>query len=134
MGGVAVLVAVLAGLVVGAGCGNDSPADGDDDATVGQTTTLDPGADSPEATSEPTSIEDLNKLPALRKADEDDTLPAIRGSAGLSLPQWLHTVDGDIVAFWHAAFNARGAAVLGAQGDDLRSAGPDAVRAHERRS
>jgi predicted metalloprotease len=106
--GVALLAAILAGLVVGVGCGGDSQAEDGGDITVGQTTTLNAGADSPDATAEPTSIEDLSKLPALRRSSENDVLPAIRGSAGLSLPQWLHTVDGDIVAFWDAAFDVGG--------------------------
>ena len=39
---------------------------------------------------------------------DSQSVPAIRGSAGLSVPDWIHTVDGDVASYWQKQFNDAG--------------------------
>jgi predicted metalloprotease len=102
------LVALLGLLLaVFAGCGDDESSDATPVALneAGQVDVDD--ADS-EATKEPTGPEVLGQLQELRQAQGSQSVPAIRGSAGLSVPDWMHTVDGDVASYWQQQFNDAG--------------------------
>jgi predicted metalloprotease len=104
-----IAVAIMLGILVGAtaGCGEDE-SDEDIAVQVGETTNLDVGVNESSATTPAGGPEDLRKLPALRRGETTGQLPAIRGSAGLSLAEWLHAVNTDIATFWRTSFNAGG--------------------------
>jgi uncharacterized protein len=106
----ALSVSVVA-LALVAGCGDDSSSSsGTPDVTVNGTATvsLDP-ADS-EATKDPADdgVATLDQFAELRRAQGEPTVPAIRGSAGLTVPEWLSTVNADVANYWQKQFNAAG--------------------------
>ena len=58
-----------------------------------------------EATKDPGGETVLLELQELERADTLASVPAIRGSEGLTVPEWLHTVDGDVASYWQRQFN-----------------------------
>ena len=48
------------------------------------------------------------KASPLARGRSAPDLPAIRGSEGQTLPQWLTTVDRDVAEYWQTAFNRAG--------------------------
>src|SRR4051794_32410573 len=108
-----VLGALVLVLSVLAGCGggdDGTPSSGAPDVTVNATSTaaVDPADES--ATKDPAAvgIPVLGQLEPLRRAQGEPTVPAIRGSAGLTIPQWLSTVDADVANYWQKQFNDAG--------------------------
>ncbi len=104
-----VLALVLA-LGVFAGCGGDDNGDGDSgtDLALNSTTTADVGDGDPAATETPQGAAALDEFQELARAEGQPSVPAIRGSAGLTLPEWIHTVNGDVGAYWQKQFNDAG--------------------------
>jgi predicted metalloprotease len=106
------LAALVLALAILAGCGSDdnSANSGTTDVALNETTTaaVDP-ADSA-ATKDPAAvgIPVLDQLEPLRRAQGEPTVPAIRGSEGLTIPQWVHAVDGDVANYWQHQFNRAG--------------------------
>ena len=101
----------IAALALLAGCGDDSSSSsGTPEVTVNETTTvaIDP-ADSG-ATKDPADDGQaaLDQFAELRRAQGEPTVPAIRGSAGLTVPEWMSTVDADVANYWQKQFNAAG--------------------------
>lgn len=102
----AVLGAVIAFAL--AACGSDDSGDEGPDAdgvTRGEVPR--DGGDSSASETAP-GPEALASLPELARADSRDEVPAIRGSAGLAVPDWLTTVVNDVATFWQQEFNAGG--------------------------
>ena len=97
-----VLVAFAA--AIGVGCGDEADDPGGDVAvnTSAQVTVDDPDA---EATESPSGAETLEEFEALQRAEGSTSVPAIRGSAGLSVPEWISTVDADVATYWQRQFN-----------------------------
>ncbi len=106
---IAAAVAALA-LFVGCGDDEDDPDDGgaDTEVVLNEEAAVDAGEADAEATQEPTGPEVLDQLSPLVRADENQGVPAIRGSAGLSIPEWMHSVNGDITTYWQQQFNGSG--------------------------
>lgn len=102
-----VLALVLA-LGVLAGCGDDSADESTTAATLNEPAAVDVGEGDPEATKTPQGADVLDEFSELRAAQGEPSVPAIRGSAGLSVPEWIHTVDGDVAAYWQKQFNGSG--------------------------
>ena len=107
-----VIAAAIAALAVFAGCGDDDDSDTGGDAgaevTLNEEIAVDAGEADAGATEEPTGPEVLAELTQLVRADQDEGVPAIRGSAGLSVPEWMHSVNGDVTTYWQAQFNGSG--------------------------
>lgn len=103
------LLLVFVAVTALAGCGGDSS---DGDGTVALNSTAPIAVDQPsssglkEPAGSPEAI--LAKLPVLQRAEGQPQLPAIVGSAGLSVPEWLQTVDVDVNNFWQQEFNQAG--------------------------
>ena len=104
------LVAVLAALTLLAGCGDDDDDDGDTGAEVVLNEPAEVEADEADAdaTEEPEGESVLLELEQLERADLEQSVPAIRGSEGLSVPEWIHTVNGDVITYWQRQFNRSG--------------------------
>jgi predicted metalloprotease len=100
----AALTLVLA-LGVLAGCGSDN---GGAEVTVNEVASVDVGEADPEATKTPQGAQVLDQFSELRTAEGTPSVPAIRGSAGLSTAEWIHTVDGDVATYWQKQFNGSG--------------------------
>jgi uncharacterized protein len=102
-----VLIALLA-----AGCGGDD--DGGNgasaEAQVNETTTVPVDEADAEATDDPAAdgVSALDDMPELQRAEGEPTVPAIRGSAGLTVAEWAHTVDVDVANYWQRQFNRAG--------------------------
>ena len=90
-----------------AACGDDSSSNSET-VTVGSASEV--AIDEPTETglSEPASEKVLADLPQLRRASGEPQVPAIRGSAGLTVPEWLNTVNLDINNYWQQEFNLAG--------------------------
>jgi predicted metalloprotease len=104
---VVALVVVLA-LGVLAGCGDDSNSSAGTQVTVNEPAAVEVDAADPEATKTPQGAEVLDQFAELRAAQGEPSVPAIRGSAGLSTTDWIHTVDGDVATYWQKQFNGSG--------------------------
>jgi predicted metalloprotease len=106
-----VLLLALA-LGVLAGCGDDDDAttagsSGEPQVNTAAPTDVDE-ADA-DATQEPPQGEEaLDQFEELRTAADSPSVPAIRGSAGLSTEDWIHTVNGDVATYWQKQFNDAG--------------------------
>jgi predicted metalloprotease len=97
------------GLAVFAGCGDDdSPSSDSTPVAVNGSSEVELDAADPDATKAPTGPEVLDQFQELRQAEDSQSVPAIRGSAGLSVPDWIHTVDGDVASYWQKQFNNAG--------------------------
>jgi hypothetical protein len=108
------LAATVLALTLLAGCGGDDDDTGSSGGTaevqVNETTTvsLDPADSS--ATQEPADdgVDALEEMPELRRAQDEPTVPAIRGSAGLTVPEWIALVNSDVANYWQKQFNRAG--------------------------
>jgi predicted metalloprotease len=106
--GLALSVSVIALL---AGCGDDSSGEsGPPEVTVNETATVAVDPAESDATKEPADdgVEALDKFAELRRAQGEPTVPAIRGSAGLTVAEWISTVDADVANYWQKQFNSAG--------------------------
>ncbi len=101
----AVLLVALAGF---AGCGDDEPSSDSTPVALNEAGEVDLDEADADATKEPTGPEVLDELEELRQAQDSQSVPAIRGSAGLSVPDWMHAVDGDVASYWQQQFNNAG--------------------------
>jgi predicted metalloprotease len=110
-------IPALAGLILAvsitAGCGSGdetTPSSGPPDVALNQTSTAAVDSADSSATKDPArvGVPVLNELEPLRRAQDETTVPAIRGSEGLTIPQWLSTVDADIANYWQKQFNDAG--------------------------
>jgi predicted metalloprotease len=102
------LAAILAlALAVLAGCGDE-----DAPATTPVALNEPGGVDLDEADAEATKVPEgvgvLDEFQELRQAEGSASVPAIRGSAGLAVPDWMHAVDGDVASYWQQQFNNAG--------------------------
>jgi predicted metalloprotease len=96
-------------LVLLAGCGgDDGGSSGDDGGDVQLQERTEVALDEDEGTKAPDGVEVLEELPELQRASGDDALPALRGSEGLTLAEWLETVTHDVALFWQQEFNTAG--------------------------
>ena len=102
--------AALFALVVVAflGCGDDDPSSDSTPLALNTEGVADLEEADPDATEEPEGPEVLAELEALRRALGSTSIPAIRGSAGLSVPEWMHSVNGDVASYWQEQFNNAG--------------------------
>ena len=91
-----------------AGCGDSGTSSDSTPVTVNGESQVELDAANPDATKDPTGPEVLGQLQELRQAQGSQSVPAIRGSAGLSVPDWIHTVDGDVASYWQKQFNDAG--------------------------
>ncbi len=103
------LLALLAALALGllAGCGDDDD-EGDPGGTepaINAAVPTDVDEGDPDATKTPEGAEVLDEFEELRTAEGAPSVPAIRGSAGLSTAEWIHTVNGDVASYWQKQFN-----------------------------
>jgi predicted metalloprotease len=109
--GLASVIALALALGVLAGCGDDD-SDGDaggTEASVNEPVLADVDEGDEDATeAPPEDVAVLDEFGALRQAEGQDSVPAIRGSAGLSVPEWIHTVNGDVGTYWQQQFNTAG--------------------------
>jgi len=105
-------VALALALGVLAGCGDDDDDDtggGGTEVVVNEEGTVDlDEADADATETPPEGAEVLDEFSELRRAEEQADIPAIRGSAGLSVPEWIHVVNGDVASYWQQQFNAAG--------------------------
>jgi uncharacterized protein len=111
MRGVRKVSSALLILAVLAGCGDDSSSSsGTPEVTVNETTTVAIDSADSGATKDPADDGDaaLDQFAELRRAQGEPTVPAIRGSAGLTVPEWLSTVDSDVANYWQTQFNRAG--------------------------
>jgi predicted metalloprotease len=104
-------VALALGVSVAA-CGDDdetTSGTGGTEAAVNEPVTADVDEADPDATDEPPEGEGtLADFEELRTAEDSPDVPAIRGSAGLSTEDWIHTVNGDVATYWQQQFNNAG--------------------------
>jgi predicted metalloprotease len=101
------LAAILA-LALFAGCGDDGSSSDSTPVNVNGESQVELDTADDSATKDPTGPEVLGQLQELRQAQGSQSVPAIRGSAGLSVPDWIHTVDGDVASYWQKQFNDAG--------------------------
>jgi predicted metalloprotease len=101
---------LLAAIAVPAGCGGDDAGGGGSDAPVAVNEVADVPVDDadPDATQQPQGEEVLLKLQHLERGSLSSEIPAIRGSEGLSVQDWMSTVDGDVASYWQSQFNRAG--------------------------
>jgi uncharacterized protein len=106
------LALAVALLVLLAGCGGDDDdgSGGSAEVQVNETTTIAVDEADAEATQDPAAdgVVALDDMPELQRAAGEPTVPAIRGSAGLTVPEWAHTVDVDVANYWQRQFNRAG--------------------------
>lgn len=97
-------------IAVPAGCGDDDADEGGSDAPVAVNQTAEVAVDEPDsdATKKPEGETVLLKLQQLERGTLSSEVPAIRGSAGLSVPDWMSTVNGDVASYWQSQFNRAG--------------------------
>jgi len=91
-----------------AGCGDDEGSSDSTPVALNEAGEVDLDEAEADATEEPAGPEVLDEFEELRQADESDSVPAIRGSAGLSVADWMHTVNGDVASYWQEQFNNAG--------------------------
>ena len=95
-----------------AGCGDDdgdSGSSGSSEPAVNTAAPTDVDEADSDATEEPPQGEaTLDQFEELRTAADSPSVPAIRGSAGLSTADWIHTVNGDVATYWQKQFNSQG--------------------------
>jgi predicted metalloprotease len=107
----AVALALALAVAVGA-CGDDdetTSGTSGTEVTVNEPVTADVDEPDADATQEPPQGEEtLGDFEELRTAEDTPDVPAIRGSAGLSTEDWIHTVDGDVASYWQQQFNNAG--------------------------
>jgi predicted metalloprotease len=101
-------LAVMLALVLFAGCGDDDSSSDSTPVNVNGESQVELDAADESATKDPTGPEVLGQLEELRQAQDSQSVPAIRGSAGLAVPDWIHTVDGDVASYWQKQFNDAG--------------------------
>ncbi len=101
-------LAATAALVLFAGCGDDGSSSDSTPVNVNGESQVELDAADSGATKDPTGPEILGQFQELRQAQGSASVPAIRGSAGLSTPDWIHTVDGDVASYWQKQFNDAG--------------------------
>jgi uncharacterized protein len=108
--GLASVVALALALGVFAGCGDDEESgSGGTEASVNEPVLADVDEADADATEPPPQdVEALSEFSELRQAEGQDSVPAIRGSAGLSVPEWIHVVNGDVASYWQQQFNNAG--------------------------
>lgn len=100
------VLAAASAIALFAGCGDDDEDEaGTASAEVELQARTEVAVDEDKGTKDPVGIEVLEELPQLQRASSDDSVPAIRGSAGLTIPEWLDTVNGDVAAYWQQSFN-----------------------------
>lgn len=102
--GLASALAFVLAFGVLAGCGDDDEG-GETAVVVNEPAQVDVDEPDPDATKTPEGVEVLDQLAELRQAEGEPSVPAIRGSAGLSVPEWMHVVDGDVATYWQKQFN-----------------------------
>ena len=107
------LAALVLALAVLVGCGDDDDDGGNGDTPTVQvnetaTVSVDPADES--ATQDPSQDEVavFDEMPELRRSTGEPSVPAIRGSAGLTVPEWIALVNSDVANYWQAQFNAAG--------------------------
>ena len=100
----AVLLVALAAALSAIGCGDEADDPG---ASVDVNQRSEVALDDPDegATEAPPGPEALDEFAALQRAEGEVTVPAIRGSAGLTVPEWISTVDADVANYWQRQFN-----------------------------
>jgi hypothetical protein len=83
-----------------AGCGDDqSTGDGGGDPfTVDEVSAIEVEEESSQTASEPKPA-DVDLLEPLRAADQDESLPSIRGLSGQGVEDWLNELDYRIVRY-----------------------------------
>jgi predicted metalloprotease len=101
-------LAAIAAVALFAGCGDDGPSSDSTPVNVNGESQVELNAASEDATKDPAGPEVLGQLQELRQAENSQSVPAIRGSAGLAVPDWIHTVDGDVASYWQKQFNDAG--------------------------
>ena len=102
-------VALILALGAFAGCGDDENDDnGGSEPTINTAAPPDIDEADPEATETPQGEEVLDEFEELRTAEDTPSVPAIRGSAGLSTADWIRTVNGDVATYWQQQFNGSG--------------------------
>ena len=107
--GLASALALVLALGVLVGCGDDGDGGGGDTAVVvNEPAQADVDEPDPDATKTPDGVEVLDELAELRQAEGESSVPAIRGSAGLTVPEWMHVVNGDTATYWQKQFNRAG--------------------------
>ena len=103
------LAALLALAVVALGaCGDDEGTSNSTPVALNEAGEVDLDEADPDATEEPPGPEVLDEFEELRQAQDSQSVPAIRGSAGLTVAEWLHTVNGDVASYWQEQFNNSG--------------------------
>jgi predicted metalloprotease len=110
---VASAVALVLALGVVAGCGDDEDADGGagegSELVLNEAAAVDIDAADEDATeTPPQDAAVLDEFAELRQAEGQPSVPAIRGSAGLSVAEWMHVVNGDVATYWQQQFNDAG--------------------------
>lgn len=95
-------------LLAFAGCGGDEPSSDSTPLALNEAGEVDLDEPDADATEEPSGPEVLGELEELRQARGSQSVPAIRGSAGLSIAEWMHVVDGDVASYWQQQFNNAG--------------------------
>lgn len=100
----AILVALVACFAV-VGCGDEEADDPGADVQVNERTEV--VLDDPRGaiTNVPPGPEALDDFEALQRAEGNASVPAIRGSAGLTIPEWISTVNADVATYWQRQFN-----------------------------
>jgi predicted metalloprotease len=107
------LLALVLALALGvvAGCGDDDSTTGSASSEPQVNTAAPTDVDEPDsdATQDPPQgAQTLDQFEELRTAADSPSVPAIRGSAGLSTEDWIHTVNGDVATYWQKQFNDGG--------------------------
>jgi hypothetical protein len=100
-----VVLALTLGVL--AGCGDDGDEPGTTVA-LNEAAQVDVDEADADATNTPQGADVLDEFSELRQAQGEPSVPAIRGSAGLTVPEWIHTVDGDVASYWQKQFNDAG--------------------------
>ena len=113
-----VLVKTMLALVLALALGAFTACGDDDDNGTGSAGTepelntavpTDVGEADEDATEDPPEGEaTLDEFEELATAEDTPDVPAIRGSAGLSTEDWIHTVNGDVATYWQQQFNNEG--------------------------
>src|SRR3712207_8908285 len=103
------LLLIFLAIALPAGCGDDDADDGGSDAPVAVNEPAEVPVDDADtdATEEPQNETVLLKLQELDRGTLSNEVPAIRGSAGLSIPDWMSTVDGDVATYWQSQLDRK---------------------------
>ncbi len=105
---------IAAALIAVTGCGDDEGSSDSTPLALNEAGEVDLDEGDADATKEPTGPEILDEFEELRQAQDSQSIPAIRGSAGLSVADWMHAVDGDVASYWQEQFNNAGYAYAAA--------------------